>query len=97
MKVLSSLVTVSSIGKLTKSKIIRGTTSGRWYKARILSQEGAICVIDTGSTVLRVKQAKLRKGKYANDVAELRESDQCSPATSALTRERPYVPDGQSQ
>ena len=38
------------------SKIKHGVTSGRWFKARVLSQEGAICVIDTGTTVLRVNQ-----------------------------------------
>ena len=66
--------------QIDKSKIKHGTTSGRWYKARILSQEGAICVIDTGSTVLRVNQSKLRKERYAHEVIVLRESDQCTPA-----------------
>ena len=47
--------------QVDKSKIKHGVTSGRWYKARVLSQEGAICVIDTGTTVLRVNRSKVRK------------------------------------
>ena len=47
--------------QVDNSKIKHGVTSGRWHKARVLSQEGAICVIDTGTTVLRVNQSKLRK------------------------------------
>ena len=42
--------------QVDKSKIKHGVTYGRWYKARVLSQEGAICVIDTDTTVLRVNQ-----------------------------------------
>jgi hypothetical protein len=49
--------------QVDKSKIKHGVTSGRWYKGRVLSQEGAICVIDTGTTVLRVNQSRLRKEK----------------------------------
>ena len=49
--------------QVDKSKIKHGVTSGRWYKARVLSQEGAICVIDTGTTVIRLNQSKLRKEK----------------------------------
>ena len=46
--------------------------SGRLYKARTLLQEGAICVIDTGATVLRVNQSKRRKDKYVwNDTVPL--------------------------
>ena len=37
----------------------------RWCKAWVLSQEEAICVIDTGTTVLRVNQSKLRHKKGA--------------------------------
>ena len=37
--------------QMDKNKIKRGTTSGRGFKARVLSQEGAICVIDSGTTV----------------------------------------------
>ena len=47
--------------QVDKSKIKHGATSGRWFKARVLSQEGAICAIDTGTHVLRVNQSKLRK------------------------------------
>jgi hypothetical protein len=47
--------------QIDKSKIKQGTMSGRWCKARVLSQEGALCVIDTGTTVLRVNQSKLRQ------------------------------------
>ena len=49
--------------QVDNSKINHGVTSGRWFKARVLSQEGAICVIDTGTIVLRVNQSKLRKEK----------------------------------
>ena len=48
---------------MDKSKIKHGVTFGRWFKARVHVQEGAICVIDTGTTVLRVNQSKLRKEK----------------------------------
>ena len=37
--------------QIDTSRIKHGTTSGRWFKARVLSQEGTICVIDTGTTV----------------------------------------------
>ena len=47
--------------QVDKRKIKHGVTSGRWYKARVLSQEGAICVIDTGTTVLRVNQSNCGK------------------------------------
>ena len=46
---------------MDNSKIKHGVTSGRWYKARVLSQEGAIRAIDTGTTVLRVNQSTWRK------------------------------------
>ena len=49
--------------QVDKSKIKHGVTSGRWYKARVLSQEGAICAIDTGTIVLRVKQSKIAEIK----------------------------------
>ena len=42
-------------------KIKQETMSRSWYKARVLSQEGAICVIDTRKTVLRVRQSKVRQ------------------------------------
>ena len=58
-----------------------GTTSGRWYKARILSQEGAICVIDAGSTALRINQSKLRKDKIPGDTTESQDSDLSAPPT----------------
>ena len=45
------------------SKIKHGVTSGRWFKERVLSPDGAICVIDTGTTVRWVNQSKLRKEK----------------------------------
>ena len=47
--------------QVDNSKLKHGATSGRWFKARMLSPERAICVIDTGTTVLRVNQSKLRK------------------------------------
>ena len=37
--------------QVDKSKMKHGATSGRWFKARVLSQEGAICVIGAGTTV----------------------------------------------
>ena len=36
--------------QIDKSKIKQGATSGRWYKARVLSREGSICVIGAGQT-----------------------------------------------
>ena len=33
--------------QIDKSQVKHGTISDRWYKARVLSQERAICVIDT--------------------------------------------------
>ena len=49
--------------QVDKSKIKHGVTSGRWYKARVLSQDGALCVIDTETTVLRVNQSKTAEGE----------------------------------
>ena len=66
--------------QLDKSKKSHGATSGRWFKARVLSQEGAICVIDTGTTVLRVNQSELRKEKFVESL------------TDSLPRDRPDVP-----
>ena len=43
------------------SKIKRGQKHGTWIKARIVNQEGAMCAIDTGKTILKVNQSKLRK------------------------------------
>ena len=56
-----------------------------------------MCGMDTGSTVLRVNQSKLRKARFANDVVASRESDQPTPTTSSLPRERPDAPADQSQ
>ena len=51
------------------SKFKPGAASGRSCQARLLSQDGAVCVIDIGATVLRVNQSKLRRAKDAwNDV-----------------------------
>ncbi len=80
-----------TIGRLTNSKIKHWTTSGRWYKARILSQEGAICVIDTGSTVLRVNQSKLWKEKLPGDTTESRGSYLSVASSMSLPRERPDI------
>ena len=88
---------MSTIGRLTTSTIKHATTSGRWYKARILSQEGAICVTDTGATVPRVNQSKLRKEKFAGDSTDLQESDLSATPTLSLPRERLDVPDDQPQ
>ena len=57
--------------QVDKSKIKHGVNSGRWYKAGVVSQEGAICVIDTGTTVLRVNQSKLRKEKGMESPTDL--------------------------
>ena len=55
--------------QVEQSKIKQGIATGQWFKARVLSQEGAVCVIDTVTTVLRVNQTKLRKDKDIwNDV-----------------------------
>ena len=70
-----------------------GTMSGRWCKARVLSQEGAICVIDTGTTVLRVNQSKLRQEKGAwNETAVSPDNPQPPPPSDSVPRERPDVP-----
>ena len=45
--------------QVDKSKIKQGAPSGRWLRAQTI-QEGACCVIDTGSTVIRVNQTRLR-------------------------------------
>jgi hypothetical protein len=83
--------------QIDKSKIKHGTTSGRCYKARILSQEGAICVIDTGATVLQVNQSNLRKEKFAGDTTDSRGPDLSATPTSSLPRERLDVSDDQPQ
>ena len=49
--------------QLDKSKIKQGVASGRWVKANVLSQEGAACVIDTGTTVLRINMLKTAEGE----------------------------------
>ena len=67
--------------------------SGRWYKARVLPQEGAICVVDTGATVLRVSQSKLRQEKGAwNDLALSLDSPPLPPPSDSVPRERLDVP-----
>ena len=72
-----------------KSKIKQGTTSVRWYKARVLSQEGAICVIDTGTTVLRVNQSKLRQEKATwHNVSSSPDHRQPHPPSASAPRER---------
>ena len=43
------------------SKIKRGQKHGNWIKAKVVNHEGAICAIDTGKTILKVNQSKLRK------------------------------------
>ena len=67
--------------------------------ARALSQEGAICVIDTGTTVLTWKQSKLRTEKGAcNAVIVAREHSHSISvsASSSLPRERLEVLGGYS-
>ena len=81
------------IGKSKERRIKQGTTSGRWYKARVLSQEGAICVIDIGTTVLRVSQSKLRQEKGAwNDAASSPDHPQPPPPSASAPRERLDLP-----
>jgi hypothetical protein len=65
-----STVTLRNYWQVDKVKIKRGVTSGRWFKARVLSQEGAICVIDIGSTVLRTNQSNLRKEQFVESAAD---------------------------
>ena len=79
---------------IRQSKTKQGITSGRWYRPRILPQEGAICIIDTGVADLRVNQSKLRKHKGTGDVADISTSSQHNPVSGSLPRERPDVPDG---
>jgi len=81
--------------QIGKSKIKQGTASGRWYKARVLSHEGATCVIDTETTVLRVHQSEFLKEKHAwNVVTVSLEYVQSSPATDYLPRGRLTPPGG---
>ena len=79
--------------QIDKSKIKQGTRSGRWYKARVLSQEGAICEIDTEATVLRLNQSKLRQEKGAwNDVALSPDIPPLPPPSDLVPREPLDVP-----
>ena len=67
--------------------------SGRRYKARVLSQEGAICVIETGTAVLRVNQSKLRQEQGVwHDVALSRDSPPLPPPSDSAPRDRLDVP-----
>ena len=83
--------------QIDNSKIKHGTTFGQWYNAMILPQEGAICVIDIGSTVLRVNQSELRNEKFAGDATDSRGSDLSATPTSSSPRERLDVPNDQPQ
>ena len=75
--------------QIDKSKLKHETMSGRWYKARVLSQERAICVIDTISTVLRVNQFKVRREKGAwNDAALSPDSPPPPLPSGSVPRER---------
>jgi hypothetical protein len=79
--------------QIDKSRTKQEPMSGRWYKARVLSHEGAICVIDTGTTVLRVNQSKLRQENGAwNDVALSPDSPPLPPPYDSVPRERLDVP-----
>ena len=82
-----------SYWQIDKSKIKQGTMTGKWYKARVLSQEKAICVIDTETSVLRVNQTKLRQEEGAwNDVALPPDSPPLPPPSDSVPRERLDVP-----
>ena len=75
--------------QLDQRKLKQGVPSGRWYKARVLSQEGAVCVIDTGATVLWANQSKLRKERNAwDDVQPPPDQEQLIPPIHPLPRER---------
>ena len=79
--------------QLKKCKIKQRTMSGRWSKARVLSQEGAICVMDTSTTVLRVSQSKRRQEKGAwNDAALSPDSSPPPPPSDSAPREQLDVP-----
>ena len=39
------------------------TKDGRWIRAKTTAQDGSICAIDTGATVIRVNQSKLRRDR----------------------------------
>ena len=49
-----------------KSKTRQGAPSGLWFRANVLPLEGAICGIDTGSSVMPVKQSTL--GRETDDL-----------------------------
>ena len=79
--------------QLKKCKIKQRTMSGRWSKAWVLSQEGAICVMDTSTTVLRVSQSKRRQEKGAwNDAALSPDSSPPPPPSDSAPREQLDVP-----
>ena len=43
------------------NKIKHGVAARKWIRGKIIGQEGAICIIDTGTAIIRVNQSKLRK------------------------------------
>ena len=43
------------------SKLKHGKAYGKWVRGTVTSQKGAICILDTGTSLIRVNQSKLRK------------------------------------
>ena len=65
--------------------------SGRWFRAKVLSQNRAIGVIGAGSTVMRANQTRLRRERGAwHDVGVPQEGPPSRPAYP-LTRVRGQI------
>ena len=43
------------------SKLKHGKAYGKWVRGTVRSQTGAICILDTGTSLIRVNQSKLRR------------------------------------
>ena len=79
--------------QIDNMKIKPGTMSGKCCKARVLSQEGAICAIDMGTTMLRVNQSELRQEKGVwNDAALPLDCPPPPPPSDSVPRERQDAP-----
>ena len=53
-------MTTFSIGKLIQARS-NMVASGKWIRGKVVGQEGAICIIDIGTAIVRVNQSTLRK------------------------------------
>ena len=55
------LVTSSITGKQIHPSLSMEKAYGKWIRGTVTSQTGAICILDTGTSIIRVNQSKLRK------------------------------------